>query len=36
MEKMEANSFAELVTMIVTIRLHETGMTTLIAGKTKP
>jgi len=28
MEKMEANSLAELVTMIVTLRLHETGMTT--------
>jgi two-component system, LuxR family, response regulator FixJ len=28
MEKMEANSLAELVTMIVTIRLHESRMTT--------
>ena len=28
MEKMKANSFAELVTMIVTLRLHETRMTT--------
>ena len=28
MEKMEANSFAELVTMIVTARLHETRMMT--------
>jgi two-component system, LuxR family, response regulator FixJ len=25
MEKMEADSLAELVTMIVTVRLHETG-----------
>ena len=28
MEKMEANSLAELVTMIVTARLNETRMTT--------
>jgi len=28
MEKMEANSLAELVTMIVTVRLHETRMMT--------
>ena len=28
MEKMKANSVAELVTMIVTLRLHETRMTT--------
>ena len=25
MERLEANSLAELVTMIVTVRLHETG-----------
>jgi DNA-binding CsgD family transcriptional regulator len=39
MEKMEANSLAELVTMIVTVRLHETRMMTQatpIAVKTKP
>ncbi|HEX7193799.1 MAG TPA: LuxR C-terminal-related transcriptional regulator [Chthoniobacterales bacterium] len=28
MEKMEANSLVELVTMIVTVRLHETRMMT--------
>ena len=28
MEKMAANSLAELVTMIVTVRLHEIGMAT--------
>ena len=28
MEKMKANSLAELVTMIVTLRLHETRVTT--------
>ena len=28
MEKMEANSLAELVTMVVTTRLHETSMMT--------
>jgi FixJ family two-component response regulator len=28
MEKMEANSLAELVTMIVTVRLHETSIMT--------
>jgi two-component system, LuxR family, response regulator FixJ len=28
MEKMEANSLAELVTMIVTLRLHENSMMT--------
>ena len=28
MERMEANSLAELVTMIVTVRLHETKMMT--------
>jgi FixJ family two-component response regulator len=28
MEKMKANSLAELVTMIVTVRLHESRMTT--------
>jgi two-component system, LuxR family, response regulator FixJ len=28
MEKMEGNSLAELVTMIVTVRLHETRMMT--------
>jgi FixJ family two-component response regulator len=27
MERLEANSLAELVTMIVTVRLHETRMT---------
>jgi FixJ family two-component response regulator len=39
MEKMEANSLAELVTMILTVRLNETRIITQaasIAVKTKP
>jgi len=36
MEKMEANSLAELVTMIVTVRLHETRMMTQSQRRRSP